>query len=279
MGDYIDFDNPDTFPHELKIEREAFEKLVPTAFYSKNVESIQQLEHRLDDLHISEWQLVKDYVRNNTEAKVAVCHCTRILDESEFWKHGIVTGGGVNAIGEKRICKLLRSINLGEEAIQEILSHIHYLWNRDKNLRTESVHFFLNANQVYTDDVLNYYAINLGGEVLRWALEAIDKNLYKQEPYKQLWIKGTPSVVRFKCKLRDIHEVCRYSLIAEIVKYYILSELFGIVYEFKFTGMTLGAVPPENILAIDEIYGYTHMQEKYAEYKNFYNTSSSRFMF
>ena len=113
--------------------------------------------------------------------------------------------------------------------------------------------FFIDNSQVYKNDQLNYFAINLGGEILRWSLEAIDTGLYKQEPYKRLWIKGTPSVIKFKCKLRDIHKVCRNSLIAEIVKYYIVRDLYGYKYEFAFTGRTIGSVPPENIITIKEI--------------------------
>lgn len=99
------------------------------------------------------------------------------------------------------------------------------MWNRDKQSRTKSVHFFLDKNQVYKDDQLNHFAINLGGEILRWSLDAIDRELYKEEPYKCLWILGSPSVITFKVKLSDIHESCRNSLIAEIVKYNITKDL------------------------------------------------------
>ena len=66
---------------------------------------------------------------------------------------------------------------------------------------------------------------------MRWSLEAIDRELYKEEPYKRLWIMGTPSVITFKVKLGDIHEIYRNSLITEIVKYNITKDLFGFDYE------------------------------------------------
>ena len=155
--------------------------------------------------------------------------------------------------------------------LEEVFSHVYYLWKRDKQARTKSVHFFIDKNQVYRDDQLNHFAINLGGEILRWSLEAIDRELYKKEPYKRLWIMGSPSVITFKVKLGDIYEIYRDSLIAEIVKYNITKDLFGFGYEFDFTGMTVGAVPAQNILSIEGIKDYIQMQEKYPDYEGFYD--------
>ena len=137
--------------------------------------------------------------------------------------------------------------------------------------------FFIDKSQVYKNDQLNYFAVNLGGEILRWSLKAMDRDLYKEEPYKRLWIMGTPCVITFKVKLDDIYETDRNSLIAEIVKYNIMKDIFGFDYEFKFTGMTVGDVPPENILSIEEIRDYIHMQEKYPDYKGFYDELKSDF--
>ena len=103
------------------------------------------------------------------------------------------------------------------------------------------------------------------------------KELYKEEPYKRLWIMGTPSVITFKVKLGDIHEIYLNSLIAEIVKYNITNDLFGFNYEFEFTGMTVGDVSPQNILSIEEIKDYIQMQEKYSDYKGFYDELKSDF--
>ena len=66
--------------------------------------------------------------------------------------------------------------------------------------------FFIDKSQVYKNDQLNYFAVNLGGEILRWSLKAMDRDLYKEEPYKRLWIMGTPCVITFKVKLDDIYE-------------------------------------------------------------------------
>lgn len=197
------------------------------------------------------------------------------FDENEYWKHGLVTAGGKNNAGERRLRKLLVDIGLDEDKIEEVFSHVYYLWNCNKQSKTKSVHFFIDKSQVYKNDQLNYFAVNLGGEILRWSLKAMDRDLYKEEPYKRLWIMGTPCVITFKVKLDDIYETDRNSLIAEIVKYNIMKDIFGFDYEFKFTGMTVGDVPPENILSIEEIRDYIHMQEKYPDYKGFYDELKS----
>lgn len=54
-------------------------------------------------------------------------------------------------------------------------------------------------------------------------------------------------------------------------EYYIVKNIYGYPYEFEFTGMTKGKVPPENIISIEEIKGYIQMQEKYPDYVEFYN--------
>lgn len=276
MSEFIDFDNPNTFPIALSEWGKEFENMILNRVSLEGVGEWWQIEHQLQDLHIEEMEIVKQFVEENADIEIAVCHCTRILDINEYWEKGIITGGGKNSVGEKRIRKLLLDIKLVDEQIEEVFSHIYTLWNRDKTSRTEAVHFFIDKSQVYKDDQLNYFAISLGGEILRWSLEAIDREIYKQEPYKRLWIKGTPSVIKFKCKLCDIHEICRNSLIAEIVKYYIVRNLYGYQYEFEFTGMTIGSVLPKDIISIEEIQNYIQMQEKYSDYNGFYDELKMR---
>lgn len=99
----------------------------------------------------------------------------------------------------------------------------------------------------------------------------IKKNPYKEEPYKRLWILGKPSIVKFKCKLSEIHDMCRNEMIAEIVKCFITTKMFSCPYEFEVTGMTTSSVAPENILSIEEIRGFVQMQEKYPDFEGFYD--------
>lgn len=273
----IDFDNPNTFPKELKNWGTEFEKMILRRVNTDNIEEGARIKHQLQNIRIDKSKLVTDFVKENMDTEIAVCHCTRILDENEYWKQGLVTAGEKNNAGEKRLRKLLVDTGLDDDKIEEVFSHAYYLWNRDKQSRTKSVHFFIDKNQVYRDDRLNYFAINVGGEILRWSLNAIDSELYKEEPYKRLWIMGTPSVITFKIKLGDIYEKCRNGLISEIVKYNIMKDLFGFGYEFDFMGMTVGDVPPQNILNIEEIRDYIQMQEKYPDYKGFYDEVKNDF--
>lgn len=266
----IDYDNPETFPKELRDWRSDFEKMLLSKINLENVSEWWQIRNQLQDLHIEEMDIISDFVKENMETEVAVCHCARILDVDDYWKNGIITDGGKNSVGEERIRNLLINIGVSHDKINAILVKVNKYWDRDKDSRTKSVHFFIDKNLVYEDIRIADFAINLGGKILKWALEAIDKDLYKQEPYKRLWINGTPSVIKFKCKISDIHEVCRDMLIAEIVKYFIVCDLFHYKYEFKFTGMTKGSVPPENIISIEEIKGFIEMQEKYSEFEGFY---------
>src|SRR5699024_7509996 len=168
----IDFDNPNTFPKELKNWGTEFEKMILRRVNTDNIEEWWQIEHQLQDIRIGESKLVTDFVKENMDTEIAVCHCTRILDENEYWRHGLVTAGGENNAGEKRLRKLFVDIGLEDKKIEEVFSHIYYLWNRDKQSRTKSVHFFVDKSQVYKDDQLNHFAINLVGEILRWSLEA-----------------------------------------------------------------------------------------------------------
>lgn len=266
----IDYDNPETFPKALRDWGSNFENMILSKINLDKVSEWWQIQNQLQDLHIEEMEIISDFVKENAESEVAVCHCARILDVNDYWNNGIITVGGKNSLGEERIRNLLDNIGVPQDKINVILDKVNDYWVRDRTSRTKSVHFFIDKKLVSKDITIADFAINLGGEILKWALEAIDKDLYKQEPYKRLWINGTPSVIKFKCKISDIHEVCRDMLIAEIVKYFIVCDLFHYKYEFEFTGMTKGSVPPENIISIEEIKGFIEMQKQYSEFKNFY---------
>lgn len=271
MPKMIDFDDPHTFPASLGSWDDSFESMIRDRILLDGVTEGWQVEHQLQDLRIGEMPIVSDFVSENPDIEVAVCHVTRLLDKNIVLREGLVTGGGRGSVAETRLKALLEHIGLDKSKIDEVFTHIYYYWDRDKKQRTESVHFMFDKSQVYKDDMANNFAISLGGEILRWSLEAIDHDLYKMEPYKRLWIEGTPSIVKFKCRLSDVHEICRNAMIAEVVKYYIVTRMYGYSYEFAFTGMTNGSIPPENIISIEEIKGFIEMQEKYPDFEGFYD--------
>lgn len=115
----IDFNNPNTFPKELKNWGTEFEKMILRRVNTDNIEVWWQIEHQLQDIRIDESKLVTDFVKDNMDTEIAVCHCTRILDENEYWKHGLVTAGGENNAGEKRLRKLLVDIGLDDDKIED----------------------------------------------------------------------------------------------------------------------------------------------------------------
>ena len=271
MKRMIDFDEPHTFPTSLGSWDDSFERMIQDRIILDGVTEGWQIEEQLRDLHIDEMSIVSDFVSKNPDIEVAVCHVTRLLDKNIVLREGLVTGGGRNSVAEKRLKGLLEHIGLDRSKINEIFTHIYRCWDRDKEQRTEAVHFMFDKSQVYKNETANVFAINLGGEILRSSLEEIDRDLYKMEPYKRLWIEGTPFIVKFKCRLSEVHEIYRNAMIAEIVKYYIVTRMYGYSYEFASTGMTYGSIPAENIISIEEIKGFIEMQEIYPDFMGFYD--------
>lgn len=270
MKELIDFDNPNTFPKELQMWDDEFEKYIRDNISLDGVTEWWQIREQLQDLCIKEKSIVTGFLKNNMETEIAVSHCTRIFDEESYWKQGLVTSGGRGSLEEQRIRKLLLQVGISEDMMEKIFEHIYIYWNRDKKSRTEAVHFVIDRKYIYKDVKVSNFAINLGGEVLRWSMESINMDLYKQEPYKRLWILGKSCIVKFKCKLSEIHDCSRSALIAEIVKYFIVTKIYGYPYEFEFTGMTTGNVPPENIISIEEIQNFIEIQGEYED-EGFYD--------
>lgn len=271
MTRIIDFDSPSSFPEELGVWDADFENYIRHSIEQKSTFTPHALKNQLLDLHTDEMPIVTDYLKSHVTAEVAVCHCSRIMDIGKLRAEGLNTGGGRRAAADARLRDLLAQIGLKSDDTEKVMSKVYYYWDRDKEQRTASVHFFFDKNLVYRDDQTNAFALNLGGEILRWAIEGCGNSLYKTEPYKRLWILGAPCIVKFKCRLENIHPMKRAPLVAEIVNYYISTKLFHCPYEFAFTGMTTGPVPSEDIISIEEITGFIEMQEKYEEYTGFYD--------
>lgn len=263
MREMIDFDNPSSFPKELQMWDARFEDYIRNRISLEGVTEWWQIEHQLQDLCLKESNSVVDFLNNNLETEVAVWHCTRVLNEEDFWRNGIIVSGGRGCLGEKRIRLHLSQIGVAQDMIEKIFKHIYVYWDRNIESRTESVHFQGDKKTIYNDVNASIFATNLGGEIVRWSIENIDKNLHKKEPYKRLWILGKPCIIKFKCKLSQMRERSRTDVIVEILKYFIVTKMYKYPYEFDFTGMTIGSVPSENILSIEEIENFIEIHEKY----------------
>lgn len=267
----IDFDDSSTFPNVIRQWVLNQKDYFLSHFNKEDYVEWWELEHQLCDIRLWEQSFIQQYIEENIKMEVAVWHTTRIEDKESYEKNGIVVMEGRGSKGEGNLISLFQRIGMNEEQIKQVFEHIYFLWDRDKNTRTDSVHFFVNKEFVYNNDQMNAFALNLGGECVRWAIETINRELYKTEPYKRLWIMGTPSIIKFKCKLDEMDKHTREMLITEIAKYYIVTELYSFPYKFEFTGRKEGKVNPEDIIVIEEIQEFIEMQEKYDDYHNFYD--------
>lgn len=103
MREMIDFDNPSSFPKELQMWDARFEDYIRNRISLEGVTEWWQIEHQLQDLCLKESNSVVDFLNNNLETEVAVWHCTRVLNEEDFWRNGIIVSGGRGCLGVKRI--------------------------------------------------------------------------------------------------------------------------------------------------------------------------------
>lgn len=263
----IDFDNPDSFPIELEKWIEYFSEIDINTINS--IEDDSDIGIVLGDLRIYDMDFINEFILNNANRYVNLCHCTRIIDKNSIYKEGLRCDGGEGSYSWKRIVGLLEHFGFSDVQTNEVLNNMSIYWERHSTRKGKFTHFTIDSNSIIGDDRLNYFAINLGGETLRWAIKRIDDQLYKKEPYKRLWIEGIPVIIKFKCKISDIHE--NKKLIAEIVKYNIVEKYLNKQYHFKYSGMTNGFIPPEDIISIMEIKDYRERQEAHPEFYGFYD--------
>lgn len=263
----IDFDNVASFPEEIRDwvmeNRRYFLSQIDLADAR-----LEYLRGMLQDLKLREHPFIKQYLAEKQATEIAVWHATRIESKESFLQNGI-TLTGKNTACESRLVELFHKIGMDEKQVQVLLNHIYTYWERDLS-RVETVCFFAAHQLVYEDDQVNAFALNLGGECVRWAIRDMGEELYRTEPYKRLWILGTPSVIQFKCRFSELPQYTQSYIVAEIAEYFIATDLLKRPYKVRFTGEKYGGVLPENILRVEEIENFVAMQEKYAEYQNFY---------
>lgn len=116
MAYLIDFDDPRTFPEELRQWDDDFIHKIQNA--------MNPLHTNLRNLDLQNEAIVSNFVKNHPNDEVVVYHCTRILDQNEYWRNGIVTGNGAGSVAEHRIRTLLMDIGVQQAKIDEILQHM-----------------------------------------------------------------------------------------------------------------------------------------------------------
>lgn len=266
----IDIDNPVTYPIDIKewiiTMKPYFLKKIPLNSYEHDYEII----HQLNDMRIEEQEFIQNYIQLNRETEFTMWHNARVDSKESYLKNGILSFNGDIQQAQDRISKVLEKagINIQERLI--LLDKIKYFWKRDGNTRTNAVHFFLSRSQIH-DPQLMEFSTNLGGECVRWGLHSINPKLYRQEPYKRLWICGVPCSIKFKSKLKYLYRSAQEHIVREIAYYFIMDCIYNLSYVPEDTGHRIGNVPAEDILCIEEIQNFIEEQEVFEEYQNFYD--------
>ena len=262
----VDLDDFSTYPEEIRDwvlkNGEWFKQTI-----SRETAKGRRIEKIIEDMKLAHESFVLDFIHRNACMEVCVWHATRIEDEKQFFDNGLLIIGAENP--RRRYCDLFRRIGLQEADMKPIFKEMEKLWRRCEVTRVKAIHFF--AQKSLSEDLqMSYFAVNIGGEVLRWALESVDKDLHKAEPYKRLWILGKPCIIKFKCKLGDMYELSRIRVVIELVKYFVITELYASTYEIECDGFCTVSIPPENIVTIEEMKNFIETQEAYG-YKGFYD--------
>lgn len=269
MTSTIDFYNPETFPNILGNWNEEFDNKLRREL--KGIDDSNDIDLYFGDLKLKNLAIVRDFLKNNLDAEIVVCHCTRIFDEEKIWEEGLITGGGRGSAQEKRLDLLFDEQGFEKWQKERIFKSIYKTWNDIAEIRTKPVHFFATNILEWAEKKFGAYAENIGGEIVNAAICSISPDAYKQEPYKRLWIIGKPCVIKFKVKLSDIYENHREGLIEEIVRYFICLKILKKQYEIMFTGMTVNSIQPKNIISIEEIKNFIEIQERFPEFRGFYD--------
>lgn len=266
----VDLDDVDSYPSDIEqwiLEyREYFEKTLGERQYSEGWE----IGKRLNDMSICDSNYVQEYIVDNPDMEFIVCHATRIENIYSFLQRGIRVINGCNSDTEDEIRALLKRVGFNYEQECQLIEKISRYWKRDKTTRVGMIHFFYPYRNI-KDPMIRQFAINLGGECVRWGIEDVDSELFKQEPYKRLYIQGTPCVIKFKCRLKDMERSTQERIIRELIKYYIITDIFGLDYMVEDTGMKRNNVNPEDIVEIVEIGDFIEKQELFDDMKHFYD--------
>lgn len=268
----IDFDHPDTFPQKIKNWVSENKNYFAKLLQSESEIDVSDVVKLLKEKCQSESFILKfihEYIMENKESEFIVHHATRIQKETDFTQSGIVPVAKDHIQFDQRIKSLLKSIGVNADKISLIMNNVSYYLDRDQYTRVDTVHYFLSKEQI-KDGSINVYALNLGGEILRWSIAMLDRNLYQKDPYKKLWIMGTPCMITFKIKLMDMDPMCQIRVISEMMIYYAIADHLKVPYRIRGIGFKSEAVNAADILRIERIDDFVAMQEEFEEYQCFY---------
>ncbi len=265
----FDFDDVSTYPNDIREwvneRKKFFLNIVPVGSYEFEYEII----HKLQDVRFYDMPEFISFQTKYQDAEFTGWHNTRIEDIDTFCEQGILTIDSIDE-GRERFQYLLNKIKVDEVNQNAIIGKAIYLWKRDSGSRTHCIHFFFTRVPIINDPKAFTFAENLGGEILNRALKAIDREAYRKEPYKRLWIWGVPCRVKFKAKLKEMKESTQEHFIREIIFYFVMKDIYGLEYIPYDVGTKFGAVLPNDILQIEIIKNFEEIMSQYPDFENFY---------
>lgn len=248
----IDLDDVSTYPEDIRKwvneRKKFFLNIVPTHSYEFDYEII----HKLQDVWFDEIPASVGFLQKYQDTEITGWHITRVENMDTFCKRGILTMNGDIDEGTKRLDYYLKEkIEIDKEAYRIIIEQAKRYWNRDYG-RTRNVCFFFTKDKTIDDPKSMMFASNLGGEILRWSIEALGKETYREEPYKRLWIWGEPCRVKFKTKLKEMEKGTQSHIMRELVFHFAMKDIYGYDYIPDDTGEKRGGVSSDCILQIEK---------------------------
>lgn len=256
----IEFDKPLTFPDIIRkwvINRKDYFLQEVSINYHKN-----DIKIALEDMYFYDIPGFEELFCKYEDDYFVGWHITRIEDIERYRREGILTLNGKIEVGVKKLeYYLLERIHVDINTFNQITEKAKCYWKRDKG-RTTKVYFYFTRAQTLNNARVMKFAENLGGEILNWSLRAVDKDLYKEEPYQRLWVWGIPCRVKFRARLKDFDKRTQYDFVKQIAIYYAMKEIYGADYHIECAGSKQGSVSPNDILQIDVIDDFTKVVSK-----------------
>lgn len=263
----IAFDEPLTFPADIRkwvIDRKDYFLQDVSINYHKN-----NIKIALEDIYFYDIMGFEELLYKYEDDYFVGWHITRIEDIERYCGEGILTLNGKIDVGVKKLeYYLLERMHVDINTYNQIVEKAKYYWKRD-NGRISRVYFYFTRAQTLNNARAIKYAENLGGEILNWSLRAVDKDLYKKEPYHSLWVWGIPCRVKFRAHLKEFDKRTQYDIIKQISIYYAMKEIYGVDYHIEYAGSKQGSVSPDDLLQIEVIDDFTKVVSKKCVFNEF----------
>jgi hypothetical protein len=244
---YLDFDDETTYPCFIKNEIITISDYLIKYLNSRDFKEGWQLAK----LIVNEGELY--YIINPIIEKLEfklndyVCtgwHIARVYDKTSYENNGIQTLDNYDSFID-RIIPILKKFEFTDNDIKILKEQAAFYLKRDA-IRLGTVNFVVSASML---PHYYHFADNIGGEITRWSY----KNKNEEYPYKKLWVEGFPAKIKFKYPFDKVLPIRKETIILELLRKYIISDIFNLKYTVESEGILMSSVPSEDILDIHEI--------------------------